>query len=308
MSIEVPTKYRLSQDRIVVFEIRLHSKSPMLYRPALHGNWNALSLARREFNDKFPMSTVSLTTVLQNRQVFLPDPIFADDPTYVTRLMARRLVAGCCSSHRFLLVFSITAIETLNTLSTCRTDHRYVWGLFAVKDIRLRFYISQFPYFDVCKWRGRQYLVAKGNVHIVSTKPYGVWLLCLLSFLVGFWSKRFRITLCNTGRGFWGILAVFFCFSASLRGSHVVKKPKSEVLSSTWHFLQPFIFPWVTWKKNDKIPLFWLFRTKLTCMAAKWQLKSPKESYPHPPHCNWLFKTQQSSNIVRNGAGVVVEL
>jgi hypothetical protein len=37
MNIEVPTKYPLSQDRIVVFEIRLHSKSPMLYRPALNG-------------------------------------------------------------------------------------------------------------------------------------------------------------------------------------------------------------------------------------------------------------------------------
>jgi hypothetical protein len=36
MNIEVPTKYPLSQDRIVVFEIRLHSKSLMLYRPALH--------------------------------------------------------------------------------------------------------------------------------------------------------------------------------------------------------------------------------------------------------------------------------
>jgi hypothetical protein len=38
MNVEVPTKYPLSQDRIVVFEIRLHTKSPMLYRPALHGN------------------------------------------------------------------------------------------------------------------------------------------------------------------------------------------------------------------------------------------------------------------------------
>jgi hypothetical protein len=38
MNIEVPTKYPLSQGRIVVFEIRLHNKSPMLYRPALHGN------------------------------------------------------------------------------------------------------------------------------------------------------------------------------------------------------------------------------------------------------------------------------
>jgi len=76
MNIEVPTKCPLSQDRIVVFEIRLHSKSPMLYRPALHGNWNALSLARRALKDKFPMPTVPLTTVLQNRQVFLPDPVF----------------------------------------------------------------------------------------------------------------------------------------------------------------------------------------------------------------------------------------
>jgi hypothetical protein len=38
MNIEVPTKYPVCQDRIVVFENRLHSKSPMLYRPALHGN------------------------------------------------------------------------------------------------------------------------------------------------------------------------------------------------------------------------------------------------------------------------------
>jgi hypothetical protein len=38
MNIEVPTKCPLSQDRIVVFEICLHIKSPMLYRPALHGN------------------------------------------------------------------------------------------------------------------------------------------------------------------------------------------------------------------------------------------------------------------------------
>jgi hypothetical protein len=39
MNIEVPTKYQLSHnDRIVVFANRVHSKSPMLYRPALHGN------------------------------------------------------------------------------------------------------------------------------------------------------------------------------------------------------------------------------------------------------------------------------
>ena len=55
MNIEVPTKYPLSQDRIIVFEIRLYSKSPMLYRPALHGNWNALSLAKRAWRTNSPL-------------------------------------------------------------------------------------------------------------------------------------------------------------------------------------------------------------------------------------------------------------
>jgi hypothetical protein len=76
MNTEVPTKYQLSQDNIVVFEICLHSKSLMLYRPALHGNWNAFSLDRRALKDKFPMPVVPLTTVLQNRQVFVPDPVY----------------------------------------------------------------------------------------------------------------------------------------------------------------------------------------------------------------------------------------
>ena len=75
MNIEVPMKHPLSQDRIVVFEIRLHNKSLMLYRPALHGNRNALSLARRALKDKFPTPTVPLTTVLQNCQIFLPDHV-----------------------------------------------------------------------------------------------------------------------------------------------------------------------------------------------------------------------------------------
>jgi hypothetical protein len=66
MNIEVLTKYPLSQDRIVVFEISLHRKIPMLYRPALHGNWNFLSLARRVLKDKFPTPKVPLTPVLQN--------------------------------------------------------------------------------------------------------------------------------------------------------------------------------------------------------------------------------------------------
>jgi hypothetical protein len=38
----------------------------MLYRPALHGNWNALSLARRALKDKFPTPTVPLTTVTKS--------------------------------------------------------------------------------------------------------------------------------------------------------------------------------------------------------------------------------------------------
>jgi hypothetical protein len=75
INIEVPTKYPLNQGRKVVFEIRLHSKSPMLYRPALHDKWNALSFARRALKDKFPTLTVPLTTVLPKRQVFLPDPV-----------------------------------------------------------------------------------------------------------------------------------------------------------------------------------------------------------------------------------------
>jgi len=76
VNIEVPTKYQLSHnDRTVVLEIRLHSESPMLYRPALHGNWSSLSLARRALKDKFPTPTIPLTAVLPNRQVFVPDPV-----------------------------------------------------------------------------------------------------------------------------------------------------------------------------------------------------------------------------------------
>jgi hypothetical protein len=47
----------------------------MFYRPALQGNWNASSLARRALKDKFPTPTVPLTAVLPNRQVCLPDPV-----------------------------------------------------------------------------------------------------------------------------------------------------------------------------------------------------------------------------------------
>ena len=77
MNTEVPTIYPLSHnDRIVVLEIRLNSENPMLYRPAHYGNWNVLSLARRALKDKFPTAKIPHTTVLPNRQVFQPDPIF----------------------------------------------------------------------------------------------------------------------------------------------------------------------------------------------------------------------------------------
>jgi len=79
MNIEVPTKHPLSHnDRTVVLAIRLHSESPMLYRSALHGNWNALSLARRALKDKFPTPTIPLTAVLSNSQLFLLDRLFKD--------------------------------------------------------------------------------------------------------------------------------------------------------------------------------------------------------------------------------------
>ena len=73
MNIELPTKYPLSHNaRTAVLEIRLHIESLMLYRPALHGNWNALSLARKALKDKFPKPAIPLTAVLPNNQVFLP--------------------------------------------------------------------------------------------------------------------------------------------------------------------------------------------------------------------------------------------
>jgi len=77
MNTKVPTKCPLSHnDRTVVLAIRLHSNSPMFYRPALRSNWNALSLARRELKDKFPTPKIPLTAVLPKRQVFLPDLVF----------------------------------------------------------------------------------------------------------------------------------------------------------------------------------------------------------------------------------------
>jgi hypothetical protein len=46
----------------------------MLYRPALHGNWKALRLAKKALKEKFP-KPIPLTAVLPNHQIFLPDPV-----------------------------------------------------------------------------------------------------------------------------------------------------------------------------------------------------------------------------------------
>jgi hypothetical protein len=100
MNIEVPTKYSLRPDRIVVFGIRLYSKSPMVCRPALYGNSNALSLARKALMDKFPTPTVSLRTVLQNRQVFLPDPVYVAATAHIYNA---HVMVVCFTSHTTFL-------------------------------------------------------------------------------------------------------------------------------------------------------------------------------------------------------------
>jgi len=121
MNIEVPTKYPLSHnDRTAVLAILLHSESPMLYRPALHGNWSVLSLARRALKDKFP-TPIPLTAVLPNRQVFLPDPLFiilndcivykywsrACQRTQRASLKREQIIQWCTDMFIHSLVFSL---------------------------------------------------------------------------------------------------------------------------------------------------------------------------------------------------------
>jgi len=90
MNIEGPTKYPLSHNaRTVVLEIRLHSKSLLLYRPLLRDNWNALSLVRRALENKFPTPTIPLTAVLQNRQVFLLHPVYRSKHVTATGVNAQ---------------------------------------------------------------------------------------------------------------------------------------------------------------------------------------------------------------------------
>ena len=109
MNIEVPTKYQLSHnDRIVVFENHLRSKNPMLYRPALNDNWNALSLARRALKDKFPTPTVPLTAVLPNHQLFLPDPVHKSKVCKIhvsVNILIFVPVFGVSAKHNFYFPF-----------------------------------------------------------------------------------------------------------------------------------------------------------------------------------------------------------
>jgi len=72
----------------------------MLYRPALRGNSNTLSLARRALKDKFPTPTIPLTTVLQNRQVFLPDPVYYCYVVFVLSHCALVVTAILCTYCR----------------------------------------------------------------------------------------------------------------------------------------------------------------------------------------------------------------
>jgi len=97
----------------------------MLYRPALRGNWNALSLARRALKDKFPAATVPLTAVLQNRQVFLPDPVLWCIGTH-------DLVAACCSKCQYMNTKSrqhhIQEIVMLNSSTICLVASLYTFA------------------------------------------------------------------------------------------------------------------------------------------------------------------------------------
>jgi hypothetical protein len=83
-------------------DIRFWNTSPQQNPVALQTSapWQLkrLSLARRALKDKFPTPTVSLTTVLQNRQVFLPDPVFMTDcqPHALYRLISEILWTIIC--------------------------------------------------------------------------------------------------------------------------------------------------------------------------------------------------------------------
>jgi hypothetical protein len=121
INIEVPMEYLLSQDKIVVFEICLHRKSPMLYRPALHGNWNALSFARRALKDKFSTPTVPLTVVLPNRQVFLLD-LYIGIKVFFSNTFSWNTIFF---THNYMKKTAIS-FPTFVIQKTTRAQHNYV--------------------------------------------------------------------------------------------------------------------------------------------------------------------------------------
>jgi hypothetical protein len=52
---------RVTMTESLFLKIVSTDKNPMLHRPALRGNWNALILASKALKDKFPTPTVPLT-------------------------------------------------------------------------------------------------------------------------------------------------------------------------------------------------------------------------------------------------------
>ena len=98
MYIEVPTKYRLSHHIIIVLEIRLHSESPMLFRPELHGNWNALSLARTGAQGQIPHANGFTHSCVAKSSVISAGPCICSSTSW--RLLSDLSVAYLyCRKH-----------------------------------------------------------------------------------------------------------------------------------------------------------------------------------------------------------------
>jgi hypothetical protein len=148
VNIEVPTKYSLSQNRIVVFENRLHSKSPMLYRPALHGNWNALSIARRALKDKFSKPTVPLSCVAKSSGI-------SATPYIMTNNMVFWLNVCVC--------YAVTT-------------------LFPMKYAAFKYLHNRMYHLKARKWETKAYksLTGRSPVEIVGSNPTGGMDICLL--------------------------------------------------------------------------------------------------------------------------------
>ena len=125
MNIEVPTKYWMSHNaKIVVLEIRFHGESPILYRPALHGNWSALSLARRALKDKFPTPKIPLTALLPSSSVISAEPctIFFHIVSSTTRYSKKR------DRFNIKCVFRISLPLAYETFLTLRRIQHIYWS------------------------------------------------------------------------------------------------------------------------------------------------------------------------------------